>query len=402
MKYYSRINRDIPGTTVRDSEANESETKQWLPVLGFIYVAASGVCFAVMMTTIKWFNSLSPFSWAFYRSFVNFLLNAMALLWQGVPITDWFGTERRQVKFLSLRALFGVGGMNLGFTAYQLLELGDASCFRQSVPVWACLFGYFLLHEKLDLTEICIIAWIMFGLVIVSRPSFLFGNSIRGSKFIYGATAGLCSAIFSALAFTFIKKVKQVQPNTPNFVIVNWLMCGAMILTYPISLITKTSFQLVEGWQIVGVCFGGFFGFLGQYLLTAGIGLERVGPVMSIRSSDIILMFLFQGLIWGFDTRGLVYSIVGAIAIVSGTISLGVHKWKKTTWDTLELEAELDRELELTNVKSGAATIPDEARINESLLRSIDNEGDDDGEILSVASERSSSELLISKVTLDE
>jgi len=56
--------------------------------------------------------------------------------------------------------------------------------------------------------------------------------------------------------------------------------------------------------------------------------MERVGPVMSIRSTDIVLMFLLQGLLWGFDTRGLVYSIVGALAIVLGTVSLGVHKWK--------------------------------------------------------------------------
>lgn len=231
--------------------------------------------------------------------------------------------------FLSLRGLFGSVEMISSVIVYQLLELGDASCFQQSTPVWASLFGYFMLNEKLQLVEIFLIVLIMLGLLTVSRPSFLFGGSTYGPEFIYGAAAGLFSAILGSLGVTLIKKVKIVVPNTPNLVIVNYHICGAMILSYPLCLLTNTAFQLVSGWQIFGVCLAGSFGYMGQYLLTVGIGMERVGPVMSIRSTDIVLMFLLQGLLWGFDTRGLVYSIVGALAIVLGTVSLGVHKWKQ-------------------------------------------------------------------------
>jgi len=342
---YSRIDTETTRTINSDLKANKTEATYQSPVLGFIYVALSGVCFTGMVTTIKWFDSIKPFSWVFYRTFVNFLLNAVALLWKGIPIADWFGTEKKQVMFLSLRAFFGVSGMTCGFIAYQLLELGDASCFRQSVPVWSCIFGYIFLSEKLDWVEICLVTLIMCGLIVVSRPSFLFGLSTYSPGFIYGSTAGILSAICSSIAYICIKKVKIVKPETPNFVIVNYLMCGGMFMSYPLCLLTKTSFQIIWGWQILGACFAGSCGFMGQYLMTAGIGMERVGPVISVRSGDIILMFLFQGLIWGFDTSGLVYSISGALAIVFGTVSLGVHKWRKTRYESKLKEMDIEEEM---------------------------------------------------------
>jgi len=349
---YNRIDNGATRTTNSGMKVNKSESKDQSPVLGFIYVALSGVCFTGMVTTIKWFDSLKPFSWVFYRTLVNFLLNAVALLWKGIPITEWFGTEKKQVIFLSLRAIFGVTAMTLGFFTFQLLELGDASCFRQSVPVWSCILGYFLLSEKLDWIEVCLITLIMSGLLVVSRPSFLFGLSTHGPGFIYGSTAGLFSAIFSSIAYICVKKVKITWPETPNFVIVNYLMCGGMLMSYPLCLLSKTPFQVIKGRQILGACFAGSCGFMGQYLMTAGIGMERVGPVISVRSCDIILMFLCQGLIWGFDTSGLGFSISGALAILFGTVSLGVHKWRKTAYDSKLEEMKIGLEMMPVNLES--------------------------------------------------
>merc|ERR1712087_386181 len=56
--------------------------------------------------------------------------------------------------------------------------------------------------------------------------------------------------------------------------------------------------------------------------------MEKAGPVLSIRSSDIIIMFLMQGWIWGFDSTGIKYSLTGGAAIFVGTMSLGFHKWR--------------------------------------------------------------------------
>jgi len=339
---YSRIDTEISGEASEKYNDKKLETKTECAVLGFIYVAASGICFTLMATTIKWFDSLSPYTWGFYRSFVNFILNCIFLACQGVHITEWLGSKRHQVMLLFFRTFFGMVGMIGGFTAFQLLELGDASCFRQSVPIWASLFGWLILGEKLDYVEVCIISFIMGGLVLVARPSALFGGAVYDRQFLHGMTAGLIAAAGAALAFVMIKKVKIHHPSTPNFVIINWLLCGGMVLTYPLSIITGMPFQLPRGKQVLGVCLGGSFGFGGQILLTTGIGLERVGPVMSVRSWDIILMYLCQGVLWGFDTDGLLLRILGAFLIMVGSISLGIHKWMKTReknhYDKLETE----------------------------------------------------------------
>jgi len=243
--------------------------------------------------------------------------------------------------------------MTLGFTAFQLLELEDASCFRQSVPVWTSIFGCIILKEKLDRIEILLIVLIMIGLILVSRPSFLFGEGTHGENFLYGSIAGVLGAISASVAFIMVKKVKMVKPDTPNFVIINWLMLGGIFLSYPLALLSGNPFELARGWQILGVGLGGSFGFIGQYLMTAGLGMERVGPVMSVRSSDVILLFLLQGVIWGFNMQGLAYSAFGALAIMVGTISLGFHKWMKTRNDN-----DIGRlETELVNMESRNITI---------------------------------------------
>ena len=124
----------------------------------------------------------------------------------------------------------------------------------------------------------------MGGLILVTRPRALFGGTVYDRQFMHGMTAGIIAAIGASLAFVMIKKVKVHHPETPNFVIINWLLCGGMFLTYPISIISGMPFQLPRGKQVLGVCLGGSLSFVGQILLTTGIGLERVGPVMSVRS----------------------------------------------------------------------------------------------------------------------
>jgi len=327
---YTRINSEITEQT-SENPRDKLETKTECAVLGFIYVAASGICFTLMATTIKWFDTLSPLSWAFYRSLVNFILNCIFLTWDGVPVTEWLGTKRNQVWLLFLRSFFGMGGMIGGFTAFQLLELGDASCFRQSVPIWTSLFGWIILREKLDVIQISIISFIMGGLILVTRPSALFGGGVYDRTFLHGMTAGIIAAMCASMAFVMIRKVKVLHPRTPNYVIINWLLCGGIFLSYPLSVLSGTPFQLPHGAQVFGVCLCGSLGFGGQILLTAGIGMERVGPVMSVRSSDIILMYVCQGLLWGFDTDGLLLRIIGAFLIMFGSVSLGIHKWIKTS-----------------------------------------------------------------------
>merc|ERR1719419_627344 len=276
--------------------------------------------------------------------------------------------------FLSLRALSGVSAAYLTFIAYQSLELENAACFKQTKPVWTCILAYYVLNEKLDDVEIGLITLIMCGLILASRASLIFGISTSSPGLIYGSIAALLSAMLSSVVFTLIKKVKVVKPDTPDLVIVNWSMFGGILVSCSSFLIHKESFQIVEGWQIFGVCFAGSLSFFSHILKTVGIGMARVGPVSSVKSSEMIWMFLFQGLIWGFDTRGLVYTIAGAFAIFFGSVSLGVHKWRKTGYKKGAMVVE--QELEPVNLESNIIAKSREDCETLSLLESSDNKGD--------------------------
>jgi len=102
--------------------------------------------------------------------------------------------------------------------------------------------------------------------------------------------------------------------------------------------------------------------------------MARVGPLSSVKSSEMIWTFLFQGLIWGFDTRGLVYTVSGALAIFFGSISLGVHKWRKTGYKKAGMMVE--QELEPVNLAANIIAKSREDCEKLSLLESSDNKED--------------------------
>lgn len=79
--------------------------------------------------------------------------------------------------------------------------------------------------------------------------------------------------------------------------------------------------------------------FTGQILLTLALQLEHAGPVAIARTSDIVFAFIWQILF--FKEIPNVYSIIGAILVISSVVVTALRKWILSSPENISLKLKL-------------------------------------------------------------
>ena len=78
-----------------------------------------------------------------------------------------------------------LGVVSFGFYIYSLtlLPLSEASVLNMTVPVTAGIFAALILKEKYDLSLFLITIFSFMGVVMIAKPSFLFGDHEVSSQY---------------------------------------------------------------------------------------------------------------------------------------------------------------------------------------------------------------------------
>lgn len=79
------------------------------------------------------------------------------------------------------------------------------------------------------------------------------------------------------------------------------------------------------GWDRFLVLALAVFSFGGQMLLTVALQVEQAGPVSIARCSDIVFAFIWQMIF--FHEVPTIYSIIGAVLVVSAVLLSGLRKY---------------------------------------------------------------------------
>jgi drug/metabolite transporter (DMT)-like permease len=118
-------------------------------------------------------------------------------------------------QFLALRALSGSFGLASFYYAISTLPLSDATVLFFVGPPITSILAFFLLGETLSILDILAVLASFIGVVLVARPPFLFSDlaAFEESNHAAGVTAGLMGAVFSAVAYTSVRKVTTLKPG---------------------------------------------------------------------------------------------------------------------------------------------------------------------------------------------
>jgi len=204
-----------------------------------------------------------------------------------------------------------------------MIPLGDATTLRFTEPIFVGIFAFLILREPCGILQVFTSIITVVGVVIMGRPPFLFGDN--STTYDINSIIGISLALGSSLLASFISITMRKLQKTPPPITIFWFSLTGILYglaTTPIfgKLIWPT--QLRTWLLLAGLS---FFVIINQLFLTLSLKYEKANPVAIVRSSSIVLAFVYQITIM--DEMAQWTSFLGAAIILGCVIVVGVAKW---------------------------------------------------------------------------
>ena len=230
-----------------------------------------------------------------------------------------------KAKFIITRAFFGAIGGIFKYWAAEEMDYGDSVSLGSLAPIFAALFSRVLWKEKLSIFTLVALFIGVTGIVLVAKPTFLFGIFMESQENEFDPVMKLvpiAGSIIYGFAFSCMRKVgTEVSP-----ILVSLLVS---IIVVPDGII----FQLIyeEEFVLPGcftdrivICVAGFGLCVALLLLNRGLALEKSGPGVLIRNLDIVVAYGIQVVF--FNSIPDVMSICGAVLVISSAVIVTANK----------------------------------------------------------------------------
>ena len=295
-----------PGTTEADGRDR---------LRGVLWMLASAVGFSVMSLCVKVASAELPtMQLVFARSaFMAALTFAVLRRTGGTAL----GHDRRT---LLARGVVGATALSLFYFGIGRLPLGDAVTIQYTAPVWTALTAALLLGERLRALVVGGAALSLAGVVLVSRPTILFGDATAPLDG-WGVAAVASAAVLSGLAYTFVRKLRQTDAPMTIIFYLSWVgMAGAA----PFAL---GGWPAPEGAEWALLLTIGLATHLGQVGLTKGMQLLEAGTASAVGYVQVVLAFVWGALFLGDRVDAL--SVGGAALVVSSVLLIVVGRTRR-------------------------------------------------------------------------
>lgn len=128
--------------------------------------------------------------------------------------------------WLMLRAFLYWGFLACWWLSLSSMPIGDATTIVYTAPIWTATFAFFLLGERIDWTFYPILLLDVSGVILITQPSFIFGNVVHAvpegttsnataggrtteDSYLLGTLCALSSAFIAGLLPVCTRKSKE-------------------------------------------------------------------------------------------------------------------------------------------------------------------------------------------------
>ncbi|ODV86863.1 hypothetical protein CANARDRAFT_27238 [[Candida] arabinofermentans NRRL YB-2248] len=296
-------------------------------------------------------------------------------------------------KYMVGRGVGGFLGVFGQYFALMYLTVSDTVVITFLSPTVTSLMAYIFLKERFTRIEAIGGSIAFIGVILISRPSFLFGEyesnreanpdsspgreveTSSSSLRLLGSTSALLSTFGTGIAMCSIRKISF---NAKPLLTVSFYSMTTVILSFlGIVLIPGLSFQIphtTKQWTLLGII--GFVGFIMQFLLTAGIQREKASRAVAMSYSQLIYATGLDYIVFHHFPSGL--DMLGTLIIVGAVFSIIYFKPE-------------EEDEKVVGLSGGSPDIEAEAFIidDEISLGELDNDAFDD-DARSISSDGSS------------
>lgn len=275
--------------------------------LGLRYMILSALFFSMMSTLVKLGGqTMHSMQLVLARCLVAFVMSYIAIRRLGI---NPFGQAHR--KLLILRGVLGFTGLCCFYYALTKLPLGEVTVIQYTNPMLTAFVASLWLKERLGKAEFLGVLGSLIGVVLIARPTFIFGGA--ASDFAPLALAAACTgAVVSSFAYT---TVRALSGKAHAMVVVFYFP----LIATPIALPASLPYLKVPTWQEWLILLGvGLTTQIAQVYMTRGLHLEKAGRAMSVTYLQIVFAFIWGVLL--FDEVPSLLSCMGALIILASAI----------------------------------------------------------------------------------
>jgi drug/metabolite transporter (DMT)-like permease len=271
------------------------------PKVAVFWMIFGSICFGTMNALVKWTASNADV-WMIIliRSVVIALIVAIIANLNNITLVP------KDTKTMFLRCLSGLIAMILYFSALARIPIGQAVTLQYTAPLFVALLSGRIIREKVSPSIFILLILSFFGIILVISPTT---EKIEPDAFL-----ALGSGFFAALAYIFVRKLRQTDsPASVVFWFAIFSILGSVIQAAPDlnSLTPKILLALVG----VGIGAGG-----GQIGITMAYHKANAAWVSAFSYLTVIIATFYGYLI--FDETLTITNIIGGIMIVCSGAAL--------------------------------------------------------------------------------
>jgi len=262
------------------------------------YMIFSVIAFSLMNTVVKSLTSFSAYQIVFFRSIGTLFFTIPLIIKYKI---SFFGNNK---KWLVIRGAAGVISLTCFFQSLNYLSVGTAVSLRYIAPIFATIFAFIFLKEKIKPMQ-----WFLF---LVAFIGVLIIKGFGGNLNAFGLTLIILSAIFLGVIFVVIRKIG----NTENpLVIINYFMIMAFLFGGMMSINNWKTPSLVEWVLLLSL---GVFGYVGQLYMTKAFQAQETSVIAPLKYLEVVFMIII-GASWFGEVYNL-WTLLGVFLILIGLL----------------------------------------------------------------------------------
>ena len=232
------------------------------PLRGIVLKLGSVLVFIVMAALIKATTGhVPPGEAVFFRSFF-----AIPVILGWLAVQGQLATGLRTANPLGhvWRGLMGTLAMGMGFAGLGYLPLPEVTAIGYASPIMVVVLAAMFLGEQVRIFRIGAVVLGLTGVLIVLSPRLSIDPATGlGGVEALGAMVVLCSALFSALAQVFLRKLVLNESTTSIVFYFSTTSSLLALVTLPFGWVWPSPFEAAL------LVMAGLLGGVGQILLTS-------------------------------------------------------------------------------------------------------------------------------------
>ncbi|KAJ8019947.1 Solute carrier family 35 member G1 [Holothuria leucospilota] len=292
---------------------------------GFIFAFAAATGYACTSTTVSALSDdVSSTTIVFVRVLMSMLLSLIVLCYKGIPILP---SSKREFLFHCVNTVVTLVMMCTQYYAYHHMPPADACAIIDSYVAFAGLFGRLFLKEAFGFFEAFMVLFTILGVVLVSRPEFIFGpTDVDGVDELKGGLvptlSALTCAVTMALLLVVFRKMGKQDIHAMKTVFYNCAL-SCLLLVGPITLLGQ--WELPNTYKERSfVVIAGLFAFSAYVLVYLASAVENAVYVSLVLLNEVYIVFTLGTVFLDYKPHWV--STIGIVLIVGSSVVLSVKK----------------------------------------------------------------------------